>query len=105
MSLGKQLEALTQLILDWRKIELEYVVRKLCNSKLISALHAVNPEYLMSIAAFGIFIVRLSCFQVKCLVIHQCVYLYNVINIQRQSQRLSELQAHTCHQPFTNYHT
>lgn len=52
MSLGKQLEALTQLILDWRKIELEYVGRKLlCNSKLVSALHAVNPEYLVSICS------------------------------------------------------
>ena len=52
VSLGKQLQPLTQLILDWRKIELKYVVRKfLCNSELLSESHAVKPESLVSVCS------------------------------------------------------
>ena len=52
VSLGKQLQPLTQLILDWRKIELKYVVRKfLCNSKQLSESHAVKPESLVSVCS------------------------------------------------------
>ena len=100
MSLGKQLQPLTQLILDWRKIELKYVVRNFYVTPNCFQNHTQSSLSLWCLyVAFAIFVIMLG---MKYVVLLLCVHSCNVINIDRQPQKLSELQAHACHKPFTN---